>query len=149
MGRFGLFIKTRFRLIIFIIALIAVAVASVIGLRKSIPAKKPENSGHKTVTVINEDGGTRRAPNFVNTEDQEETETGSGKDTSLSEGTDDVGSDVISPDVTYILNKSKHKFHLPTCSSVSRIADRNKEEFKGTRDEIIADGYEPCKVCNP
>ena len=23
------------------------------------------------------------------------------------------------------------------------------QEFTGTRDEVIADGYEPCKNCNP
>ena len=25
----------------------------------------------------------------------------------------------------------------------------NRQEFTGTRDEVIADGYEPCKNCNP
>ena len=50
---------------------------------------------------------------------------------------------------TYILNTNSHKFHLPTCSSVKRMSDSNKEEVTATRDELIKEGYEPCKICNP
>lgn len=50
---------------------------------------------------------------------------------------------------TYILNKNTMKFHRPDCSSVSQMSENNKGEFSGTRDELIAQGYEPCKNCNP
>ena len=39
--------------------------------------------------------------------------------------------------------------HLPSCTSVTQMKVANRQEFTGTRDEVIADGYEPCKNCNP
>ena len=50
---------------------------------------------------------------------------------------------------TYILNTNSHKFHLPSCSSVEQMSDKNREEFTGNRDELIQQGYEPCGRCNP
>lgn len=50
---------------------------------------------------------------------------------------------------TYVLNKNSKKFHLPTCSSVNQIKDKNREEFTGDRETLIARGYSPCKRCNP
>ena len=49
----------------------------------------------------------------------------------------------------YILNKGTKKFHHPTCSSVDKIKVTNRDEFTGTRADLLARGYEPCKVCNP
>ncbi len=51
--------------------------------------------------------------------------------------------------VTYILNIKSHKFHTPSCDSVERMKESNKCDFYGDRDEAIAQGYEPCGVCNP
>ena len=50
---------------------------------------------------------------------------------------------------TYILNTNTGKFHYPTCSSVSQMKDKNKLEFTGTREDVIAKGYEPCGKCHP
>ena len=50
---------------------------------------------------------------------------------------------------TYILNTSTKKFHRPGCSSVGQMKESNKEEFTGSRDDMIARGYDPCKRCNP
>ena len=143
MERFKLFLKTKIRLILFIVLLIIVSVASVIGIMKNTPPKKPDDGRPKTLTVVNDEGETKRMPNFVNSDVQSETEP------AASEENDVITGDVEPTEVTYILNKSKHKFHLPTCSSVAQMAEHNKEEFTGTRDELIAEGYEPCKVCNP
>lgn len=49
----------------------------------------------------------------------------------------------------YVLNTKSMKFHCPTCSSVNDIADNNKQEATATRDELISEGYSPCKQCNP
>lgn len=49
----------------------------------------------------------------------------------------------------YVLNTNSKKFHYPTCSSVDTMAEHNTEYFTGSRDEVIAMGYEPCKRCNP
>ena len=54
-----------------------------------------------------------------------------------------------SPLPTYIFNTNSHKFHYPTCSSVSTIKDGNRKEFYGTRDEAISSGYSPCGRCHP
>lgn len=50
---------------------------------------------------------------------------------------------------TYILNTNSHKFHRPDCSSASQISDANREEYTGTREELIEQGYTPCGYCKP
>ena len=52
-------------------------------------------------------------------------------------------------DVSYVLNTNTKKFHLPNCSSVSDIKEKNKKEVNWSRDDIIDAGYDPCKRCNP
>lgn len=64
------------------------------------------------------------------------------KDTSASES-------IVYPSGSYVLNINTHKFHNPDCGSVSDMADKNKKVSTDTRDEIINQGYEPCKRCNP
>lgn len=48
--------------------------------------------------------------------------------------------------VTYVLNTSSKKFHETTCNS---LPDTNRKDSKSSRDEIISQGYVPCKRCNP
>jgi DNA-entry nuclease len=50
---------------------------------------------------------------------------------------------------SYIANKNTKKFHYPSCSSVSDMKEKNKLYFDGSRDELIGQGYVPCKRCNP
>ena len=50
---------------------------------------------------------------------------------------------------TYILNKNTHKFHRPDCSGAADIKEKNREEFTGTREEVIKQGYQPCTKCKP
>ena len=50
---------------------------------------------------------------------------------------------------TFILNKNTHKFHDPDCSGAKDIKEKNREEYTGTREELISDGYEPCGRCKP
>lgn len=49
----------------------------------------------------------------------------------------------------YILNTNTKKFHYPSCSSVDDMNEKNKQEFFGTRDEAVAQGYSPCGRCKP
>ncbi|MDD7111834.1 MAG: DNA/RNA non-specific endonuclease, partial [Coriobacteriaceae bacterium] len=51
--------------------------------------------------------------------------------------------------VTYVVNKKAGKFHYPSCSSVPKIKTKNRMDSDQTRDELIAQGYVPCKDCNP
>ena len=58
-----------------------------------------------------------------------------------------TGSEAAQAD--YILNTNTKKFHYPTCSSVNDIKEKSKQEFFGTRDEAISNGYSPCGRCKP
>ena len=51
--------------------------------------------------------------------------------------------------VSYILNTSSKKFHLPDCSSAAGISEGNREEYTGDRQDLIDQGYAPCGVCKP
>ena len=41
------------------------------------------------------------------------------------------------------------KFHLPGCSSVNQMSEANKQTYNGSRDDLISQGHDPCKRCNP
>ena len=49
----------------------------------------------------------------------------------------------------YVLNTSSMKFHLPDCPGVSNMSEQNKQEYAGSREELIARGYSPCGTCDP
>ncbi len=50
---------------------------------------------------------------------------------------------------SYVLNMNNEKFHKPTCSSVKEMKEKNKEIYKGSREELIKKGYKPCGRCKP
>lgn len=58
-------------------------------------------------------------------------------------------STLVSTGTEYILNTNTKKFHYPSCSSVKQMKASNKKEYTGSRDDLIAQGYDPCKKCNP
>lgn len=51
--------------------------------------------------------------------------------------------------ITYVINKNTQKFHLPDCSSVGTIREKNREDTTQSREEVIRAGYVPCKRCKP
>lgn len=50
---------------------------------------------------------------------------------------------------SYVLNTNTHKFHVPSCSSVETIKKKNRKDVNESREQIISEGYAPCKRCNP
>lgn len=50
--------------------------------------------------------------------------------------------------VNYILNIKSKKYHSPTCSSINKMAEKNKKDYTGTKADLINDGYTPCQICN-
>ena len=54
-----------------------------------------------------------------------------------------------SANCSYIINTNTGKFHYTWCTSVSKMSEKNKWYYTGTRDSIVAMGYDPCKNCNP
>ncbi|MFR0860327.1 MAG: Ada metal-binding domain-containing protein [Christensenellales bacterium] len=61
----------------------------------------------------------------------------------------DASSAVNTDETTYVLNKNTKKFHYADCASAKSIKDKNRTTYTGSRDEVIANGYQPCKKCNP
>lgn len=49
----------------------------------------------------------------------------------------------------YVLNTSSKKFHSPDCSGAADISDKNRQDYTGSRELLIAQGYSPCSRCNP
>lgn len=50
---------------------------------------------------------------------------------------------------TYVLNTGSKKFHRTDCDSVKSIKESNRENYTGTRQNLINGGYEPCGACQP
>lgn len=50
---------------------------------------------------------------------------------------------------TYILNTNSKKFHLEGCSGTKTMKKENKEQYTGSREKLLSQGYTPCKNCNP
>jgi len=49
----------------------------------------------------------------------------------------------------YVVNTNSKKFHLPDCADVSKMKEENRQNVRRSREQLIADGYEPCQHCNP
>ena len=39
--------------------------------------------------------------------------------------------------------------YLVAVRSVGKMAEKNKRVVESTREDVIASGYEPCKICKP
>lgn len=53
------------------------------------------------------------------------------------------------PDADYVLNTWSMKFHLPSCDTVADMSSRNLALYEGSREELLEQGYEPCRWCKP
>lgn len=83
---------------------------------------------------------------------QSQTQQGTQNNAGASGSTSGSGGQTASQpanEASYVLNTSTHKFHRPTCSYVSGIAAENRCDVSGNRNDIINQGYTPCKKCNP
>lgn len=78
---------------------------------------------------------------------------GTGSESNTSDangaGSNNASSQGASEQQDYILNVKNKKFHKPNCSAASDISSANKQDFTGTRDQLIARGYSPCGICKP
>ena len=63
----------------------------------------------------------------------------------LDDGTAGGGEEAVS----YVLNTSSRKFHLPACSGAASISEANRQEYAGSRADLVAQGYSPCGTCKP
>ncbi len=95
--------------------------------------------------IINYNDGTSTAAGT----DSAQTPPASSGGTNSGTSSSDVDPDGSSEQNTYVLNTNSKKFHHPDCSSAKTIADKNKQTYTGTREELIDDGYSPCGNCDP
>ena len=49
----------------------------------------------------------------------------------------------------YICNTGTMKYHTPDCSSAIEMKAKNKKVYTGSEQQLEAEGYSPCKNCNP
>lgn len=75
--------------------------------------------------------------------------TGESRRVAETSARDETSGAVRSEPRDYVINTSSGKFHLPECSSVDSIKEKNKEVFRGTREFLIEEGFEPCGSCRP
>lgn len=61
--------------------------------------------------------------------------------------TKEILTDTDGKTVTYILNTGSKKFHIPSCSLVSKISEKNRKNHTGTRAELLEEGYTACQKC--
>ncbi len=50
-------------------------------------------------------------------------------------------------ETAYVVNTNTKKFHLPSCGSVDDMKPENRQDYTGTKGELIAQGYSPCGRC--
>ena len=63
---------------------------------------------------------------------------------------DSAGQEASDPEVhTYVLNTNTLRFHWPDCKAVRDMKEKNKQEYTGTREDVIAMGYTSCGICRP
>lgn len=88
--------------------------------------------------------GDSSGPEYTGSESEDDSQPLSDSEDPSPEETSSPGSSI-----TYVVNTNTGKFHYPDCPSVSTIADHNRIDSAESRDQLIAEGYQPCKRCNP
>ncbi|MBR2293605.1 MAG: DNA/RNA non-specific endonuclease [Clostridia bacterium] len=64
-------------------------------------------------------------------------------------GEDTAETTVPEGEPTYVINKNTGKFHKPTCPGVQDIKPENREDFYGTKQELLDQKYTICGICKP
>ena len=86
----------------------------------------------------------------INYADGESSQNGSkDKGTGFTGYTNESSTETGNNTNSYVVNTSSKKFHTADCKNADKISDKNKEIVNESRDELIGDGYEPSKCCNP
>lgn len=70
-------------------------------------------------------------------------------DTFQEDVSEEISGEILIPEGAYVVNTSSGKFHIPSCDSVMEMKEKNKMISTESREELINQGYSPCKACNP
>ena len=106
----------------------------------NVPASETWKAGEPTGT-----GETASSTKTESASTTEKAQTKNEEATTVQESPKEVDK-VATSELTYVLNTKTKKFHKPTCNS---LPTANRKDSSESRDSIIAQGYEPCKRCNP
>ena len=69
--------------------------------------------------------------------------------TSLKKTTESTAKSTSKNKVSYVINEDTGKFHLSSCRFVKQMNEENKVRSSKSKDTLIKEGYEACKVCKP
>jgi len=53
------------------------------------------------------------------------------------------------PEADYVLNTRSMRFHLPSCAEVETMSPNNRQNYVGSREALLEQGYIPCGTCKP
>ena len=90
------------------------------------------------ITIDYTDGSSSGPPMEQTTHHQTTTKTSSAQN-----------GENINSGIDYVINTNTGKFHNPSCASVKDIKTHNREDFVGSRQEVIDRGFVPCGRCHP
>lgn len=51
--------------------------------------------------------------------------------------------------ITFVIDMRTGLFHRPDCEEVPKITTVNRQNFYGTKDDAIAQTWQPCTICRP
>ena len=122
----------------------------------TLPATEPETTAEATETTT--EVMTEPAAEEETAEPTAEEETAEPTAETTAETTEEpteettqetTGEPTVDNGRDYILNTNTKKFHYPNCKSAAKIKESNRKEYHGTREELMAMGYDPCGNCHP
>ncbi len=64
-----------------------------------------------------------------------------------SEGENVLPESIACSDTEFVLNIHSMKVHRTSCESVADISDRNKQKTEKTLEQLLSEGYAPCRRC--
>ena len=85
----------------------------------------------------------------ANTSNASLASTDASQESASDSSSENTGTNTSSAQQDYVLNVKNKKFHKPSCSAANEIASANRQDFTGTREELIERGYSPCGQCKP
>ncbi len=117
----------------------------------SISLKIETKSLYPSVLIINyADGSNKADPNYKKSVSADQfVVTGGNSGTTVGRSFPAQVETSVPTGTTYVVNTNSRKLHDPSCDSVKDMKEKNKMYYESTRDELIQQGYDPCKRCNP
>ncbi len=64
-----------------------------------------------------------------------------------SEGETVTPETIACSDTEFVLNTHSMKIHRTSCESVANVSDRNKQKTEKTLEQLVSEGYSPCRRC--